>query len=662
MKRFSGHLPALAVAVLLSIFFLREMFYISYVSPTFDEGQYTSYGFSLLKTGDYRLANFKPNLVPLLSSLPVAAAGARLDTANEHWRNLDKRISIDDVWPFTLHFLHRNVLAPDTLLFYARLPIIFMALLLGLGVYHWASRLYGWPAGLLSLFLFTTCPNMLAHGGLVTEDMAFAFLSFASVYLFYLYNRSERAALLAAAAAALGLALNAKYTAVLLFPALAAYCLLEHRASGESASALRRRGALLAAAFAAAAAAVFLFYGFPAIKYYLTGLYRTAVHIDGGQMAFLNGRYSITGFWNYFICALLYKTTLPALIFAGLAAVAGFRDGKLFDRDAVYLTLFPALLLLAASVSNFQIGLRHVLPVYPFLFVYCGGAVKLFKGRMGALAPAALLLWQGWTSASVHPYYLTYFNELAGGTARGHERLLDSNIDWGQDLKELRRYLRAENVSDLVLSYYGSTVPEYLGRPYQDLLSSIAEKDGHANSLAPAREYLAVSATNLHGLYFQELGKDVFYWLRGRPPKAVIGNNIRVYDITSDAAAHEHLANTYFMAGYPEQAERECLRALVLSPGSKRARFLLALVRIKEKRSERDGLARLKAYLRETGFSAPEALVEFMPSQLFRYRYYRISLYAADKFGASSDAREADFLRRLAESIEKGGNPSPPVL
>lgn len=179
---------------------------------------------------------------------------------------------------------------------------------------------------------------------------------------------------------------------------------------------------------------------------------------------------------------------------------------------------------------------------------------------------AALLLWQAAASAGTHPYYLTYFNELAGGSSRGHERLLDSNLDWGQDLKALKGYLNRENVSDLVLSYYGSTQPDYLGRNYQDLFSTIEPKSGHVNSLDPAREYLAVSATNLHGVYFREFGADMFYWLRGTEPKTVIGNNIRVYDITADARAHEHLANIYFLTGNPKQAQRECLRALKLDP------------------------------------------------------------------------------------------------
>ena len=647
------HLATFAITALLSLFFIREMYYISYSSPTFDEAQYTSYGYSLLKTGDWRLANFKPTLVPLISALPLAVAGARLDTSTEHWKNLDSRIDIKDVWPYTLEFLHNNVIPADKLLFYARLPIIFLAMLLGLAVYDWANRLYGKKAGILSLLLYTTSPNILAHAGLVTEDMAFTVLAFMTVYFYYLFNRTKKRANLLLAGLALGLALNTKYTAMLLFPALAGYCLFEHLSGGKDGNELKRGLLSLGAVFITAILVLLPFYGMASINHFITGLKSTAVHIGGGQMSFLNGKYSIDGFWNYFIYAILVKTPLPVLICAGMAAAAKFRSRRLLDADGIYLALFPALLLLTASFSNFQIGLRHILPLYPFLFVFCGGSLKLLKGKTSFIVPAVLLLWQVQASASVHPYYLTYFNELTGGPEHGDEHLLDSNVDWGQDLKGLTNYLRAENVSDLVLSYYGSTVPKYIGRDFQDLFSTIAEKSGHANRLKPAKEYLAVSATNFHGVYFREFGKDMFYWLQGKQPKTVIGNNIRVYDITSDLQAHEHLANIYFLTGYPKQAERECRRALILSPRSKTASFVLALSLIKEKASERDGLALMKKYLRENDFSAPADFRDFMPAALFRYRYSVISAYTAQKFHYAKDYKEADAMLKLEKQIKE---------
>jgi 4-amino-4-deoxy-L-arabinose transferase-like glycosyltransferase len=650
-KPWAGRLPALAVAVLLSVFFIREMSYISYSSPTYDEGYYLTYGYSLLKTGDWRLANDKPNLVPLLTALPLLATEARLDTGSEHWKNLETGRAYTDIWLFTLEFLHKNVIPADKVMFYARLPVVFLALLLGLAVYAWSERLYGRTAGLFSLLLYTTCPNILAHAGLATEDMAFTVFSFLTLYFYSGYNLKKGPGGLLLTGAALGLALNTKHTAMLLLPALAVCRLSGSFPRGGTWKGLKR-GCLELGAVAAAAVLILLpFYGIASVGQFFSGLMKTTGLVESGHTSFLNGTISTAGFWYYFIYAFLVKTPLSILIFAGIAAAVKIKE-RGFSGDGVYLAFFPALLFLAASFSGFNVGLRHVLPVYPFLFVFCGGAVGLVKGRTSLFAGAALLLWQVLASASVHPYYLTYFNGLAGGPRGGHEHLLDSNLDWGQDLKGLKRYLEKENVSDLILSNFGSTVPGYIGRDFQDLFSTMYEKSGHVNGLAPSKEYLAVSATNLHGVYFREFGKDMFYWLRGKEPKAVIGNNIRVYDITSDAGAHEHLANVYFLTGNPKQAERECRRALILDPRSRRAAFLLALVRMKEKNSEADGLALLRAYLRENGFTAPPSLPEFMPAPLFRYRYFIISNYAARKFTGTKNFKEAAAMSGLAEHIK----------
>lgn len=205
--------------------------------------------------------------------------------------------------PATLEFVHYNMMAPDRLLFYARLPIIFLALLLGL-------------------------------------------------------------------------ALNTKYTAALLVPALAAHALAEHFWGREERAAPKRAAASIGVALAVAAIVLLSFYGIPSFSHYLGGLKATAVHVEGGQMSFLNGKYSIHGFWYYFLYAIMVKTPLPVLGFAALAVAARIRERPRPWLPVLYLMFFPALLLVTASTSNFHIGLRHVLPVYPFLFVFCGGALR----------------------------------------------------------------------------------------------------------------------------------------------------------------------------------------------------------------------------------------------------------------------------------------------
>ncbi|MCM2268307.1 MAG: hypothetical protein NDI60_11105, partial [Elusimicrobiales bacterium] len=159
-KNRAGLLAGLGAFFLLAVFLVRGVGYISYSSPTYDEAYYAAYGASLLETGQWRLAADKPNLAPLLAAIPLRAAGARFDTGNRYWRSLESAQDYGDVWLCALDFLHKNVLPADRLIFYARLPGLLLGLLTGLAVYAWSSRLYGRAGGLLSLFLFASCPNI----------------------------------------------------------------------------------------------------------------------------------------------------------------------------------------------------------------------------------------------------------------------------------------------------------------------------------------------------------------------------------------------------------------------------------------------------------------------------------------------------------------------
>ena len=218
-------------------------------------------------------------------------------------------------------------------------------------------------------------------------------------------------------------------------------------------------------------------------------------------------------------------------------------------------------LVAVASANRIQIGLRYVLPAVPLLAV----PAALAAARRPWLG-AALGLWQAAASLSVHPHYLTYFNTLAGGPEEGWRRLSDANVDWGQDLGLLGDYVRRSGADSVILSYYGATVPEAVGFPFQDLYSFGVW--GDKNGLGPAqpkKELLAVSATNRVGLYLRRAtGPDPFGWLEARRPEAVLGNSIFVYDVTSDAETHARLARLYAGGGFLAQADRESKRAKAL--------------------------------------------------------------------------------------------------
>src|SRR6185503_16908209 len=197
----------------------------------------------------------------------------------------------------------------------------------------------------------------------------------------------------------------------------------------------------------------------------------------------------------------------------------------------------PFVLYFAMAVSrSINIGHRHLLPVYPFLFVAAGSVahslIGLRPGRTRTLATAALgalLAWYAVGTLRVHPHYLAYFNELAGGPAGGYRYLVDSNLDWGQDLIGLREFMSRSGVPRLKLLYFGTADPGYYGVAcdrlpgYQPPPPSTLVRDVRPGDI------VAVSATHLQGLYLEPEVRVLAERLRAQRPLAVIGYSLFVY-------------------------------------------------------------------------------------------------------------------------------------
>ena len=189
-----------------------------------------------------------------------------------------------------------------------------------------------------------------------------------------------------------------------------------------------------------------------------------------------------------------------------------------------------------------------------------------------------LLVWYLLESLYIHPHYLSYFNQFAGGPKNGWKFLVDSNIDWGQDLKGLRSYIRKEKISDVIFSYFGTACYGDIGFSYQPLLMIHAkpnEKNIKVNSLTPEKEILAISVTHLQGVYLNKFfGPDMFFWLKRKKPIERIGYSIYVYDITNDFKTHEYLAHVYWTLGEYRYAIREVKRSFALKGKSKIASLI----------------------------------------------------------------------------------------
>jgi hypothetical protein len=187
----------------------------------------------------------------------------------------------------------------------------------------------------------------------------------------------------------------------------------------------------------------------------------------------------------------------------------------------------PALVYFAfAMASGINLGVRHLLPIYPFLFVALGAAAT--KTRWSRRALPVLLLALAMESAAIYPHYLSFFNLFAGGAANGPKYLVDSNADWGQDLKNLKIYVDRNRIDKLCILYFGRARISYYGIDNYEAVPSSEEMRKGAKPDCVA----AVSVTALQGAY---VGRERFRWLRERQPMAKIGYSIYLYDLRRGA-------------------------------------------------------------------------------------------------------------------------------
>ena len=506
-------------------------------AATFDEPVHLASGYSALTGG--RPLNWRdhPPLAEMWDALPLLA----LRPAAMH-----QAAGSLPLYSFADVFLYKNTVDARRLLDAARLWSLatWGALLLGV-IALWAGALGGWPAAAGAAALAAFCPPLLSNAALVTTDAAAAALY---ALTFFLLSRSRRPWWLwAAAGAAMGGALAAKFSMVVVPAFAAAGLLTESRLRGSP----RARPAQLLLLAAAAALVLAAVYGRWGLDLFADGVAGTFTRLDQGRATFLAGRHGTTGTWLYFPAAVLLKTPVPLLLLSGGALAAWLRAP---DRDRFWAALAPAAFLAAALFSKTQIGYRHVLPAYPSLVVMGGWALsRLWARPWGRAAAAALVGWQALSVCLVQPHQLAYFNELAGGPRRGYEWLVDSNLDWGQDLPALAAELSRRGNPAVYLSYFGVADPSYYGIRYLPLAwySATTRRDGLAQ---PERPLLAVSATNLQGVYYVD--HTLWSWLTTRRPVFVAGHSIFLYDLSGDADGRRRLAALAAASGFLPAARR----------------------------------------------------------------------------------------------------------
>ena len=525
-------------------------------TQTWDEGIHISAGYSYLTLGDYSWNIEHPPLVKIVSAMPLAALGLVAERFGPDGK-------LKDQVHYGVDFLYANRRPADTILIAARSANILLTLLFIAALAWWTRRRWGPAAGLCAAALCAFDPNLIAHGRYVTTDYPLTVFFFFSCVLWVEYLESGGRKRLLAASAAFALAMIVKFSAILLIPPLGLlYAICWVRRPKEFP--VRRAFAAAAALTGVLALAVIVVYWPETVRCfrtkvvplatvvnqeniigqalawlglklhlpahaYLYGLAAVAEHNSGGHESYLLGMRSKTGFWYYFPVVFAVKSTVTALAATLLVIVASVwafvrRGFKAITPMALGLALPPLMYFVFSMTSAINLGMRHILPIYPFLYV--GAAALLAQVPQTwrfTLLMAVLCTGQIAECASIDPDYLAFFNTLAGGPGRGPEYLVDSNIDWGQDVKKLVHWLDAHGTRRARVFYFGNAQLRYYGIKELGYPDPLDQKGWDAID-----DYCVANVTPLEGIYSP---LNALAPLRLRQPIAKIGWSMYVYDL-----------------------------------------------------------------------------------------------------------------------------------
>ena len=628
-----------AIALLLLVYGLELFLSARLESQTFDEPAHLYAGYSYWLHHDFGINPEHPPLVKLVASLPLLVEKPAYPApANMFFRGQSAMGGL------------QLLESPDSgvLLNHARTVVSVFGFALALLVAFAGREMFGDIAALFALTLFVFDPLLVGHGPLIGTDMGATCCIFAAVYAFYRYVKRPSMLRLAVSAVAAGLALTAKHSAIIIFPILILLAAVEvalyrpvdgadaQPDRGRTRLAVRMAGSLLAIVVVAVTM-LWAFYGFryaarpggaamkpptaaflaslhhpleaKAIGFaekhhllpeaYLYGLTDVTILSRDGRVMNLFGKMYPQGRWFYFPSAFLIKMTIGFLALLLLVLFSKALWRREWRREVLFLAIPPVIFLATALTSKVNIGIRHIMPVMPFLILLAAaGAISLARQSRGWMWAVSILLALH-IASSLHafPNELAYSNEFFGGPAKTYRVLADSNVGWGGGLKALKADLTRRHITDCWLAYSAWPHPASFGIPCKILPTFFSTIFPGKQPEIPEQIQgpVFISSEEPAGSFWGPEGFDPYEQFASMEPSRVIGGEILEFDGTFDvkriaAVSHFIQVSSLLKSGKTDDALAEAKEAVSLDPASLPAHEVLAQAYAAE--HQRDDAAR----------------------------------------------------------------------
>jgi len=470
-------------------------------SAIMDELAHIPAGYGYLHYFDYRLNPEHPPLVKILAAVPLVFMNLKFPIASDDWLS-----KINGQWGVGNQFIYHSGNDADKIIFWARVEPILLTLLLIVLIYIWAKELLGSWWALLPAFLFGFSPTVLAHGHYVTTDIGAALGVFLATYFFIKFLLKSTKRNLIFAGLTFGVAQLMKFSAVLLIPFFIFLTLVWCWRR----KIWRRYLFSLIIIFLIGYFLVYLIYfiftlNYPVSKqvadtkfilnsfgqrwlanldimmagnrflrplaHYFLGILMVGQRAAGGNTNYFLGQISSAGWWYYFPVVFFLKEPIPSLILILMALIFGItgfskiRNWKIKNIKDYLGTHFAEFAMLIFVVfywaysmhSKLNIGVRHILPTLPFIYILATAGLKNLVNKKKIILILVLILlgWYFLEMVWAYPFYLSYFNQFGGGVFGGYKYVTDSNYDWGQDLKRLKDFVEEKNISKIAVDYFG---------------------------------------------------------------------------------------------------------------------------------------------------------------------------------------------------------------